>query len=623
MAIGRKNVLSLAMVCIAWFTVIAFHIFRFPPNPISWDTFGYYLYLPFTYIYHDLGLHHKEILDHVFALYDPSSSFYQASRIHGGNWIMKYTMGMAILYSPGFFVANLLAAPLGYPADGFSFPYQVALVINSMLIFIIGYWYLRKVLLQFFSDRLTALVLLVLFFGTNLYAFSVFLLETPHNYLFAFYAMILWNTIRWHQNYRTKNMIALGLLIGLATLARPTELLTILIPLFWNTAGFKDVKEKLKLLFVTYRQQTLLFILILLVIGSFQVIYWKLYSGNLIYYSYVNPGEGFEFLSPYTLKVLFSFRKGWFIYTPLMLFAVAGFWFVYKENRKIFYALFIFFLLNLYIISSWSCWWYAQSMGHRAFIQSYPVMAITLGFFLRWTGRKKLVLKIFVTLFVLFFVWLNLFQTWQLHYHIISGDRMTFEYYFKSFGKIRRDPKLDKYLLVQRLYRDNKPFISDESEYTRKVLRKFDYEDADGKTNSHLTHKYAHSGSYALKMDSTMKYSSSFRAPFDELTKHYYAWLKISVWVYPVHPVRETPWAIVATFQHNKKYYNYRTLGFNDPDVSKKLKLNQWNKVEMLYLTPEVRSKKDGILIHLWNRGKKDVYFDDFKIEILEPKSIE
>ncbi len=303
-----------------------------------------------------------------------------------------------------------------------------------------------------------------------------------------------------------------------------------------------------------------------------------------------------------------------------MLFAVAGFWFLYKENRKLFLSLAVFSLINLYIISSWSCWWYAQSMGHRAFIQSYPVMAVTLGYFLQWVGRQKPVWRGVVGLFILFFVTLNLFQTWQMHHHIISSDRMTFKYYLKSFGKTTHHLSDDKYLLVQRLYKDNKPFIKDESLYTKRVIKSFDYEDIKDTNNPHISKRYAHSGNYSLKMDSTIKYASSFRLPFEKLTQHYYAWLKISVWIYPVRPLKETPVALVATFQHNGKNYYYRTMRFSDFDIAKNIHLNKWNRVEMLYLTPEVRSKKDKLLIYLWNRGKKAVYFDDMKIIILEPK---
>jgi len=617
---SRKNILSFYTVLFVWFTIIVIHLLSSFYNPVSWDAFGYYLYLPLTFIYHDLGLQHKEIIDHIFTLYDPSNTFYQVVHIPGGNWMMKYSMGMAILFSPGFFVAHFIAGITDYPADGFSLPYQIALMVNSILFSLIGFWYLRKVLLEFFTDRITALVLLLLFFGTNYLIYSLFSAETVHNYLFAFYAMILWHTLLWHRYHRKKNMIALALLIGLATLARPTELISLLIPLLWNVTSFKEFKDKVRVLSTSYKKQLGWFVVIMAALGSLQIVYWKIYSGSFIFYSYVNPGEGFEFLSPYLFKVLFSFRKGWFIYTPMMLFAVTGFWFLYKNNRKLFYPLFIFFILNLYIVSSWSCWWYAQSLGQRALVQSYAVMAIPLGYFIRWMAERKFYAKVLFGLGVIFFVWLNIFQTWQLQNHIISGDRMTFAYYLKSFGRTEINPEDKKLLLVQRLYPDNKPVIEDESLYKRKVLKAFGFEDKNERKGSHYTEKYAHTGSGSLKMDSTLTYSPSFRISFDDLTQWYYAWIKVTVWVYPVRDLDETPSAIVITFQHKGKNYHYRAQAFNSPEIKKNLKLNRWNKVEMLYLTPEVRKKEDNLLIYIWNRGKKDIYFDDFKIEMMEPR---
>jgi len=96
--------------------------------------FGYYLYLPFTFIYNDLGLQHKEILDQLISQYNLTSGFYQATISPVNNWVMKYSMGMAVYYSPGFFVAHVIALFTDYPADGFSEPYQWALIINSTLL---------------------------------------------------------------------------------------------------------------------------------------------------------------------------------------------------------------------------------------------------------------------------------------------------------------------------------------------------------------------------------------------------------------------------------------------------------------------------------------------------------
>ena len=617
---SRKNIISFFTVLLAWAAVILFHIFQPPSKPIAWDTFGYYLYLPLTFIYHDLGIQHKEIIDHIFELYNPSSTFYQATHIPGGNWMMKYSMGMAILYSPGFFVAHMLAPVLGYPADGFSTPYQVGIVVNSIVFFMVGFWYFRKVLLYFFSDGITAMVLVLIYFGTNYYSYTNWSAEMSHSYLFTFYALILWNTIHWYKHFKMKNMVALGFLIGLATLARPTELISVLIPLLWGVDSKKAFVEKFHALKTTYRKQMIVFIIIMAAIGSLQIIYWKIYSGSFIYYSYVNPGEGFEFLSPYLIKVLFSFRKGWFIYTPVMMFAVAGFWVLYKYNIKVFYSLFIFFALNLYIISSWSCWWYAQSMSQRALVQSYAVMGIPLGYFIQWVMGKRKIWKGLFLLVILFFIGLNIFQNWQIRKGILSGDRMTFEYYLKTFGRTKISPDDKKSLLVNRMFRDNVEKIEDKSALTSgRLLKSFSFENTSEPKGKHYTTKFAHSGKHSIKMDSTLHFSPSFKIPFAELTSHYYAWIKASVWVYPVSDPKETPASLVVTFQHKGKNYKYKTKSIENNDVRKNLKLNQWNKVELLYLTPEVRNKKDKLVVYVWNRGKKPVYFDDLKIEIMEP----
>jgi TctA family transporter len=137
-----------------------------------------------------------------------------------------------------------MAHRLDYSPDGFSKPYQWALMANSILLFFIGLLVLRKVLNRFFTDKITAIVLLIIFFGTNYYSYSTFSAEMPHNYLFTIYAIILRQTILWHDSYKRKHLWALAIFIGLTTLARPTELISILIPLLWNITDKESLIQK-------------------------------------------------------------------------------------------------------------------------------------------------------------------------------------------------------------------------------------------------------------------------------------------------------------------------------------------------------------------------------------------
>ncbi|MBC8321170.1 MAG: hypothetical protein H8E34_10640 [Bacteroidetes bacterium] len=608
---------SIIVLLAIMFTNISIRVVVPPNNPISWDTFGYYLYLPAAFIYNDLGLENKEVFDELITKYNSTSTFYQVTKSNKGTWIMKYSMGMAIFYGPSFFTGHAIANVLDYPADGFSKPYQWALVANGILFFFLGMFFMRKVLLRFFTDKITSLVLLLIFFGTNYFWYSTYSAEMPHNYLFAAYAFILWQTILWHENHKRKNMVWIALAIGFTTLARPTELIAILIPLLWEVSSKESFVQKYYLL-IKYKSHILLFAFILLLIGSLQVIYWRIYSGNFIYYSYVNPGEGFEFLWPYTLRFLFSFRKGWLIYTPIMIFALWGFVSLYRNNKGVFFPVFIFFIVNLYIVSSWSCWWYAQSMGQRALVQSYALMAIPLGFFLTSLSRKSISVKSIFSLMIFSFVVLNLFQSWQLTKSIISADRMTILYYFDSFGKTKKTETNDKLLLVDRTYKGLEK-LPDDQKFNHTVIKIFDFEEINENRKDNYSDLYAFTGSYSFVMDSNTLFSPAFKMDYRDLTKHDYAWLRVSVWVYPIHPISETLSSLIVSFQHKGKNYKYKGADLNSTKIKGHLRLNQWNKVSFDYLTPEVRSKKDNLIVYIWNRGKKNIYFDKLTIELFEP----
>jgi hypothetical protein len=40
----------------------------------------------------------------------------------------------------------------------------------------------------------------------------------------------------------------------------------------------------------------------------------------------------------------------------------------------------------------------------------------------------------------------------------------------------------------------------------------------------------------------------------------------------------------------------------------------------MYYLTPESPDPEDIIQVYVWYRGKKELYLDDLKIDLFEPK---
>jgi hypothetical protein len=607
-----KNLVLKVTVFVLVIFIIVNNLIFYPANIFSWDVFGYYLYLPLKFIYNDLGLHNESIIHAIIDKYNNTSSFYQAIKMPDGVFVLKYTMGLSIFYFPFFLIGHLIAILFNYTADGFSTPYQYSVFAGGIIYTILGIIVLSKVLLRFFSEKITAVILLLIVFSTN-YIVSITMYgqnAMSHSYLFLMYSLILWLTILWHNSNKLKYIIFLALVSGVAILSRPSEIVCLLIPLLWGVYNKQSFEEKFYML-LKQKKQIFIFTLIVLLIGSSQLIYWKIYAGKFLYNSYgANAGEGFEFLSPYILQVLFSFRKGWLIYTPVMIFAVSGFYFIYRQNRTIFYPLSAYFIFNLYIVSSWSCWWYAQSFSQRALISSYPVMAIGLGCFLTWLFRQKIFLKWTGITLIIGFVLLNIFQSWQLHNGVLDGDRMTKDYYFAIFGKMHATAADKRLLLVQRSFEGPEKF-NNENEYNSRLLKKMDFENSDNRDST-----LAYSGKYSFKLDSSVIYSPSVEAPYYELTQKDHAWVRVSAYIYPPEDIQANPFSLVIHFTHKGYAYKYTTYD------SEKMKLEpgKWNKISFDYLTPEVRRASDNLKVYFWMRGKEPVYIDDLQVDIFDKK---
>jgi len=173
-----------------------------------------------------------------------------------------------------------------------------------------------------------------------------------------------------------------------------------------------------------------------------QLIYWKIATGHFIYYSYNN--ERFYFTQPRIIEGLFSFRKGWLLYTPMMLFAFAGLFLLKDELKKIQTGIWLFILLNIYITFSWWCWWYGGAFGMRSMIDSYAIMALPLASTVNYFRNKKRLVRILFFSSAIFFVVLNIFQTYQYEKRILRYDGINRKLYFKIFGKTTYKPEYDE-----------------------------------------------------------------------------------------------------------------------------------------------------------------------------------
>lgn len=361
-----------------------------------------------------------------------------------GNHILKYSMGMSVLYSPFFFTAHVLAKPLGYQNDGFSAIYEFFIEFSGLFYVLIGLWYLRKLLLQFYSEKIAALTLLFIFFGTNLLCYSTIEPAMSHAYTFSLFSVFLYYSVEFYKKVSLKSTVILAVCFGLIVLVRPLNVFFILPLLFFNCYNFGDLKTRFSF-FVKHYKYVLTFLLIAAMVILPQLLYYKYVTGNYLVFSYGK--ERFYFDNPHILKTLLSFRKGWLIYTPIMAFALYGIWSMRKQPINSFkLSILILLPIYLYLVSSWWCWWYGGSFGQRSLIDIYPLLALPLaGFILQMQGFHKIKRKL-LDVIMFFCLLLNIFQTFQYKYNIIDFDGMTVKEYVHVFGTLD-DERIDTTLL--------------------------------------------------------------------------------------------------------------------------------------------------------------------------------
>jgi hypothetical protein len=615
--IGTYRLSNISFYCLA--IVLSVLVIGFPPhNVFSYDVFGYYMYLPLKFKYHDLTIQNYQTIEEIIRTYHSSETFYQGVKWDNGNWVMRYPIGLSIFYAPFYFLADLIAPLTGYKTDGFSRPYQLTILYGCLLYSLIGLHFLKKILIRFLSDATAALTLLVIGLGTNYFFHSSIHGQgaMSHNIVFSLFALIVYFTILWHQDHQLKYVILLGVCTGLGALSRASEILIVLIPLLYGVTNFQTLKEKAKL-FLSYKRQVLIFIIIILGIGFIQFAYWKFATGKFIVnpYGAGNPGEGFELGHPHVLNVLFSFRKGLFIYTPVMLFAIYGFYILYKTQRTLFWCLFIYIAANLYVVSSWSCWWYGSCFGNRALIPSYVALSIPLGFAIEHVLALRS--RMIFILIVFLFIALNLFQSWQMYACILDPTNMSRSYYISTFLQTHPTTQEQRDLLLEGKFNSDHELFSkrDSLTHTLAYTREEDFEKENiGKR--YLSDVIHHSGKNGLILCNKTIPSYSLQATFSDVTQKTYTWIKASVWVYSFYTIKDPQ----ANFGIHMKHNGYIFKPSEHLLSSTAIKAKQWTKLEYFYLVPDdLRSKKDKICIFILNDSNDPIVIDDLKMESYEP----
>ena len=407
----------------------------------AYDGFGYYMYLPHFFEKQSLRFT-NEWARNLQNDYCDSTVVYQLVPTKKGGIIDEYQMGMAYILLPSFWIGDLSAKLSGFKQDGFSKPYHIAYLLNALLFIFLGLLYLRKLLLLFFNEKTTTLIIFSLFFASNIYITYTQQYALQHLFLFALNGVFLFHFIRFRQKQLKRDFWISAVILGLTVAIRPTQVLLGIIPLIFL---FKDLGKGRR-----FWSMIIVFPIIGLIWNIPQIIYWWTLGGEPFILNLHD--EKIILTDPNLIDFLFSYKKGWLLYSPIFLLLIPGFIALSTKNRPYFMPFLVFSVAYIYVMSAWECWWYASSFGSRVMVDIYPLLAIILGYFILslLNPWKKLVGSFFISGCIV----LTILQSLQFEKGYLHHERMTKQHYWYIFGQTHMPDYSERHLELDRTQLD-------------------------------------------------------------------------------------------------------------------------------------------------------------------------
>lgn len=442
-----QRILILLVLSLLCSSAIYFIAQGFNQRYFKSDAWGYYIYLPSFFIYHDaLTMRHAAS---AIWQYELSHEFFQAMRLDNGNYVFGYTGGVAAMQAPFFFIAHAIATIFGLRADGYSPVYQYFIIVSGFFWGLWGVLNCYRILSRYFGITVSIITCLVLVFATNLYNYMFWENGMTHVYSFFLISACLVGCIDFLAAPAYSRAAALGLALGLLVLIRPTNCIVIL-PLVLLGTSLTSAALSDRWHFAIRHWQMIGLAAILAVIPfAMQTIYWRWATGVFLFNPYAHIGYKFFFLRAHIHYGLFSVSKGWFFYSPVMLLIFPGLLVMFFRPRVVLHplVLLLYLSLHVWIVYSWQVYDYGSAYGARPLVDTYALLAIPLGCCLDLLFRRRLS-RIFALVTLTLLVANNMVQTWKFDIGYLSGAgysprevRRTY-FDFDNEGLRHQDPPL-------------------------------------------------------------------------------------------------------------------------------------------------------------------------------------
>jgi len=372
------------------------------------DGAGYYVYLPSTWLDHDLLFFNE--WQRLGLIRNGIPMFKSATETnHLGN---HWTVGPALLWYPLFVAADgeraILPSLRSLPRDGFVFPYNLAVVTASAMaglgVLLLGYRAARA----WCSPGESAWAAIAVWFGTPLLWYSLRDAAMSHAVSAFGCALVVVLSLRLREKPAREAAFAVGLALGFAALVRIQNAALVLVPFL-----------------VLDREQRKLFLRSIgaFIAGGLLGVLPELVVSTILYgkpLGFVSIGVRAIGWDPWThfwaAETLFSWYHGLFTWTPLALLAVIGLGALWRYDRRLASAALTTFAIQwIANASADRAFWSAMSFGARRFDNCAIFFLLGLAVLMKHRLMRVLAAACCVWTMLLFFVGrnvdLNAYQT--------------------------------------------------------------------------------------------------------------------------------------------------------------------------------------------------------------------
>lgn len=294
-----------------------------------------------------------------------------------------YPIGTAIFLYPSFLITHFLLR-----GDGYNIIYQFVAALTSLTYAFLGILLIYSLGKKLFNPEIAFLSALSIWLATPLIYYMTMepLNSQPLSFFAVSFFIYLWFKIRNQQSI--KGWVILGIVGGLMSIIRYQDGLFILIPFI------DGLIQRVGL--------TRLIIFILSILITLIPQFW---ANNYLFGSILTTGyqnTGFPYLlKPWIFYSLFSLQRGLLVWSPVIIFALIGVYWFYKKSKIIAMLLAAAFLIQLYIVSSWTDPSQGDSFGNRILLNCNGIFALGLMQFLEITKKYQSKTLILFSAFIL------------------------------------------------------------------------------------------------------------------------------------------------------------------------------------------------------------------------------